>query len=167
MAEIPAGMLDDSGSFGGAAAKELEEEVGITITEDKLINLSELALQGSPLLEGPGTTTGKETPGLANAPSLSREADEGEGEEKLDGIFSSAGLLDEVITYHAYVHEIPEEELEEWRGKLTGLREEGEKITLKLVKFEELWKATRDSKALIAWGLWEGLKREGRLGWYD
>ncbi|KAF3940025.1 hypothetical protein ABW19_dt0205964 [Dactylella cylindrospora] len=164
MAEIPAGMLDDSGSFAGAAAKELEEEVGLTISEDKLINLSELALEASPLLDKDGT---KESIGLANAPPIDLESGESKGaltqKQKLDGLFSSGGLLDEVVTYHAYVHEIPEEELEQWKGKLTGLRDKGERITLKLVKFEDLWKATRDTKALCAWGLWKGLMEEGRL----
>ncbi|KAK6336103.1 hypothetical protein TWF696_001671 [Orbilia brochopaga] len=155
MAEIPAGMLDDSGSFAGAAAKELEEEVGITISEDKLINLSELAISSSPLLDKDAT---KESIGLANAPPVGSERN-----ERLDGFFSSAGLLDEVLTYHAFVHEIPEEELDQWKGKLTGLRDKGEKITLKIVKFEDLWKATRDTKALCAWALWKGLEEDGKL----
>ncbi|EWC43748.1 hypothetical protein DRE_07366 [Drechslerella stenobrocha 248] len=158
MAEIPAGMLDDHGSFAGAAAKEIEEEVGITISEDKLINLSELALEGSPLLDSSSGT--KESVGLADAPPVGSEAGEA---RKLDGLFSSAGLLDEMLTYHAFVHELPEEELSQWKGKLTGLRDKGERITLKIVKFEDLWKATRDTKALCAWGLWKGLSQEGRL----
>ncbi|KAJ6257462.1 hypothetical protein Dda_7247 [Drechslerella dactyloides] len=155
MAEIPAGMLDDSGSFAGAAAKELEEEVGITISEDKLINLSELAISSSPLLDKDAS---KESIGLANAPPVSSE-----NTQKLDGIFSSAGLLDEFVTYHAFVHEIPEGELDRWKGKLTGLRDKGERITLKIVKFEDLWKATRDNMALCAWALWKGLQEDGRL----
>lgn len=160
IAEIPAGMLDGHGSFTGAAAKELEEEVGITISEDKLINLSELAIQSSPLLDRDGT---KESIGLANAPPVSENPGQETEKQNLDGLFSSAGLLDEVITYHAFVHEIPENELEQWKGRLTGLRDKGERITLKLVKFDELWKATRDSKALCAWALWKGLEEAGRL----
>ncbi|KAF3177557.1 hypothetical protein EYR41_008787 [Orbilia oligospora] len=160
MAEIPAGMLDDHGSFAGAAAKEIEEEVGITISEDKLINLSELAIQSSPLLDKDQT---KESIGLANAPPVSESPNQETQKQNLDGLFSSAGLLDEVITYHAFVHEIPEDELEQWKGRLTGLRDKGERITLKLVRFDELWKATRDSKALCAWALWKGLEEAGRL----
>lgn len=41
--EIPAGMLDGSGNFGGVAAKELEEELGIKISEKDLTDLSGLA----------------------------------------------------------------------------------------------------------------------------
>jgi ADP-sugar diphosphatase len=41
MAELPAGMIDDSSSFSGTAAKELKEETGITITESQLEDLTE------------------------------------------------------------------------------------------------------------------------------
>ncbi len=44
--EIPAGMLDGSGNFAGVAAKELEEELGIKISEKDLSDLS--SLSGSP-----------------------------------------------------------------------------------------------------------------------
>jgi 8-oxo-dGTP pyrophosphatase MutT (NUDIX family) len=37
--EIAAGMMDDRGDFGGVAAKELEEELGIKINEDDLREL--------------------------------------------------------------------------------------------------------------------------------
>jgi len=40
--EIPAGMLDGSGNFAGVAAKELEEELGIKISEHDLTDLSGL-----------------------------------------------------------------------------------------------------------------------------
>eukprot|EP01133_Synstelium_polycarpum_P012264 gene12264-14374_t len=42
-AEIPAGMLDGSGHFVGVAAKEMKEETGIDVTEDKLVDLTSLA----------------------------------------------------------------------------------------------------------------------------
>lgn len=41
--EIPAGMLDGSGNFSGTAAKEIEEETGLTIKDDELIDMTELA----------------------------------------------------------------------------------------------------------------------------
>ncbi|RKL30799.1 hypothetical protein BFJ72_g11364 [Fusarium proliferatum] len=41
--ELPAGMVDDAGSFAGAAAQEIKEELGVTIKEEELTNLSELA----------------------------------------------------------------------------------------------------------------------------
>ena len=41
--EIPAGMLDGDGCFGGVAAKEMKEETGIEILEKDLIDMTELA----------------------------------------------------------------------------------------------------------------------------
>jgi ADP-sugar diphosphatase len=41
--ELPAGMLDGSGNFVGTAAKEIEEETGLKIKEEELIDMTELA----------------------------------------------------------------------------------------------------------------------------
>ena len=41
--EVPAGMLDGSGNFRGVAAEEIEEECDIVISEDELIDMTELA----------------------------------------------------------------------------------------------------------------------------
>jgi hypothetical protein len=44
---------------------------------------------------------------------------------------------------------LPKAEIDALRGRLNGLRDEGEKITLKLVKLQDLWKeCCRDGKAL-------------------
>jgi len=45
--ELPAGMLDQSGSFVGAAAKEMQEETGIVVKEKDLIDLTEKAFKGT------------------------------------------------------------------------------------------------------------------------
>jgi ADP-sugar diphosphatase len=37
--ELPAGMLDDSGTFAGAAAKEIAEETGLEISSRELIDM--------------------------------------------------------------------------------------------------------------------------------
>ena len=41
--EIPAGMLDGDGAFGGVAAKEMKEETGIEILEKDLVDMTDLA----------------------------------------------------------------------------------------------------------------------------
>ncbi|RCI12197.1 hypothetical protein L249_0900 [Ophiocordyceps polyrhachis-furcata BCC 54312] len=139
-AELPAGMVDDAGSLKGAAAKEMEEELGITIKDDELTCLSDMA------------------------------ADDG-GEEKFDddeglaaAMYPSAGGCDEHVTLYSLERRIPRQQLRDWTGRLTGLRDEGERITLKLVPMKKLWReGARDAKALGALALWEALRREGRL----
>ncbi|KAI6781915.1 Nudix hydrolase 14 [Emericellopsis cladophorae] len=128
--ELPAGMVDDAGSFKGAAAKEIEEELGLAIKEEQLTCLSELA-----------------------APAQ---------DDKLPpAMFPSAGGCDEHVTIYSHERHIPREQLKEWSGRLTGLRTEGEKITLKVVPMKDLWKeGAHDAKALGALALWEAARRE-------
>ncbi|KAG6103367.1 hypothetical protein E4U31_002870 [Claviceps sp. LM219 group G6] len=137
--ELPAGMVDDSGSFKGAAAKEIEEELGLEIHEDQLVCLTQLA---------------------NDAVKVSEE----EGEQLPAAVFPSAGGCDEYVTIYCYEKRIPRAQLKDWSGRLTGLRSEGEKITLKVVHMKDLWKeGARDAKCLAAVALWEGLKRENLL----
>ncbi|KAK2601816.1 hypothetical protein QQS21_004599 [Conoideocrella luteorostrata] len=134
--ELPAGMVDNEGSFKGAAAKEIEEELGLVIKEDELVCLSELADRAAKRSE----------------------------EELPAAMFPSAGGCDEHITIYSYEKRIPRSQLKSWEGKLTGLRSKGEKITLTLVAMKDLWReGARDSKCLAAVALWEGLKREKLL----
>lgn len=134
--ELPAGMVDN-GTFSGSAAKEIKEELGIDIPEDELVNLTELAIP---------------------------ESQGGVGENNPRAMFPSAGGCDEYIQLFLHEKRIPRAQLGEWTGKLTGLRDEGEMISLKLVRLEDLWwEGARDAKALSALALWEGLKRTGKL----
>lgn len=137
-AEIPAGMLDDSGSFAGGAAKEIEEETGLKVKDDELLDMTALALSNDPQDES--------------------------GEQLQKAIYPSAGGCDEFIPVFLYQKRIPRQQLKDWQGKLTGLRDHGEKITLKLVRLEDLWReGARDAKTLGAWSLYEGLRRTGKI----
>jgi 8-oxo-dGTP pyrophosphatase MutT (NUDIX family) len=49
--EIPAGMIDESSTFDGAAAKEILEETGFSLPASELIDLTELALRRSVMSE--------------------------------------------------------------------------------------------------------------------
>lgn len=124
----------DDGTFVGSAAKEIKEELGLDIPEDELVNLTELAIPGA-------------------------------GDEGLPrAMYPSAGGCDECIPLFLHEKRVPRATLSEWTGRLTGLRDEGEKITLKLVRREDLWwQGARDAKELGALALWEGLKRNGKL----
>ena len=139
-AELPAGMVD-GGSFSGAAAKEIEEELGMKIPEGELRCLSEMARR-----EGEAEGDGVGGEGLPLA------------------MYPSAGGCDEFITIYMHEKAVPRVQLAEWTGRLTGLRDQGERITLKLVPMRDLWReGARDGKCLAALALWEGLKREGKL----
>ena len=132
-------MLDDTGTFSGAAAKEIEEETGLKIPSSELINLTELAFPA--------------------------QVSQGETQEQLQaGVYPSPGGSDEYIPIFLWQKRVPRGHLKEWSGKLTGLRNDGEKITLRLARLEEIWKvAGRDGKTLAGYALYEGLRREGRL----
>lgn len=127
-------MLDGD-TFSGGAAKELQEETGLEVQASELINMSYLAAEG-----------------------LSSE------ENLQTAMYPSPGGCDEFIPVFLCRKRIPRKDLETYQGKLTGLRDQGEKITLKLVKLEDLWKeGSRDGKTLAAWALYSGLKAEGKI----
>jgi 8-oxo-dGTP pyrophosphatase MutT (NUDIX family) len=142
-AELPAGMLDDdSGTFAGGAAKEIEEETGLVIPKEELIDMTSLAL----------ATDNQDSPPAAAQEQLQK------------AVYPSPGGSDEFIPLFLCQKRMPRGEIDSMHGKLTGLRKEGEKITLKLVPLDDLWKeAARDGKALAAWALYQGLKKEGRI----
>lgn len=137
LVELPAGMVD-GGTFVGSAAKEIKEELGLEIKEGELVCLSEMARPRS---------------------------DDEDGREQLPlAMYPSPGGCDEHVTIFMHERKVPRAQLKEWTGKLTGLRDHGEKITLKLVPMKDLWReGSRDGKCLAALALWEGLRREGKL----
>ena len=129
-------MIDDSGTFAGAAAKEISEETGLEVPSNELIDMTKLALPPSP-----------------------------DGNEALQpAVYPSCGGSDEFIPIFLWQKRVPRSQLNEMEGKLTGLRSHGEKITLQLAKLGDVWKvAGRDAKALAAVALYQGLKREGKI----
>lgn len=141
--EIPAGMIDSAGKVAGKAAEEIKEELGITIDADKLIDLCALTEQ-----------MGRGTEGQGDAGTGMAE------EEKVEvGMYPSAGGSDEFIRLYAYIHRVGKGGIKELEGKVGGVREDGERIVLRVVKLKDMWRvAGRDAKALGAWALWTGLK---------
>lgn len=130
-------MLDDSGTFAGGAAKEIQEETGLSVRQDELIDLTSLAVHST---------------------------QESSGEALQKAVYPSAGGSDEFIPLFLCQKRMPRKEIEELQGKLTGLRDHGEKITLKVVPLENLWKeGLRDGKTLAAWALYKGLQQEGKI----
>lgn len=146
-AEIPAGMLD-GGTLKGAAASEIEEEAKLNVKESDLIDLSQLAVEGVPV--SPWTNQ-------SNAAA-------GESEIIQNAMYPSVGACDEFIPIFLCQKRLTRRHMAWLKGKATGLRDEGENITLKLVPLSRAWReAGRDAKALAAIALYENLKREGRI----
>ncbi|KAF9633037.1 hypothetical protein BFW01_g3900 [Lasiodiplodia theobromae] len=136
--EIPAGMMDDDkANFGGTAAKEIEEETGLIVPRDELKDLTALALSK---VENP---TGEE---LANA------------------MYPSPGGCDEYIALFLWEKVLDRQLMEQIKGRLSGLRSQGEMVRITLIPYEELWShGARDAKTLAAWALYESLKRSELL----
>ncbi|CZR52917.1 related to nucleoside diphosphate-sugar hydrolase of the MutT (NUDIX) family [Phialocephala subalpina] len=134
--EIPAGMLDDEAKkVILKARKEIEEETGLTIPYDEFKDMTKMALESA-------TTNDNSQPAM----------------------YPSPGGSDEYIHLLVWEKEMDEKNIMDLREKLTGLRAQGELITLKLVRYEDLWReGARDSKTVASWALYEGLKREGKL----
>ena len=132
-------MIDESGTFSGGAAKEIAEETGLKVSGDELIDLTQMGLRTGDM----------------------NDLDE---EHLQAGVYPSPGGCDEFIPIFLWQKRIPRNQMQKWRGKLTGLRDEGEKITLTLCPLDQLWRrAGRDAKSLAAWALYHGLRSEGRI----
>eukprot|EP01047_Picozoa_sp_COSAG01_P019206 COSAG01_NODE_1061_length_11887_cov_151.517557_12_plen_175_part_00 len=54
--------------------------------------------------------------------------------------------------------------LEELEGRLTGMAQQGEHITLQVLPLEGVWKHTPDAKCLVALTLYRALQEDGKLG---
>jgi 8-oxo-dGTP pyrophosphatase MutT (NUDIX family) len=163
--EIPAGMIDGSGSFKGTAAAEIEEEAKLTVKENDLLNLSELAFgEEAEVQPSPFHQTGEESAKVA--PDLiERQKALFQPTESLESaIYPSPGACDEFMPFFLCQKRLTHQHMDWLKGKATGLRDEGEKITLKVVPLSKMWReAGKDAKALVALSLYENMKREGRI----
>lgn len=119
--ELPAGMIDEAkNSVAGAAAREMEEECGIKIRASDLIDLTEMACKKA-------VDTGN---------LLFR------------GLAPSPGGCDEFLRILYLEKQVSPQEINDMRGRLAGLREQGELITLHVVPFEDVWRLSGDSNAM-------------------
>lgn len=138
-------MLDGS-TLTGAAASEIEQEASLKVRESELINLSALVLTNN--------VSDSNTSPAGGVHELLKEA-----------MYPSPGACDEFIPLLLCQKRLTARHMAWLQGRATGLRDEGERIKLKLVPLGQVWReAGRDGKALAAVALYEGLKREGRIG---
>lgn len=133
--EIPAGMMDGERNIQGKAVTEIQEEVGMTLQDRDLIDMTKLAVQGH----------------------------KAQDDVKM-AMYPSPGGCDEWISILLWEKEIDRQQIETLKGKLTGNRKQHEMITLRLLNYERLLEVGgRDAKTLAAWSLYEYLKRTGQL----
>lgn len=57
---------------------------------------------------------------------------------------------DEFIRLFLYIKDVTTKELEDLEGKITGCREEGERITLMVAPYDDVWRLTNDCKTMCA-----------------
>jgi|SRR5690242_12201811 len=140
-------MLDGD-SLTGAAANEIEEEAKLKVKERELINLSDLALED-----------------VSAAPWISQADATANVAEWIENcMYPSVGACDEFMPILLCQKRLTRRHMDWLKGKATGLRDEGENITLKLVPLNRVWReAGRDAKALAAIALYDNLKREGNI----
>lgn len=74
---------------------------------------------------------------------------------KYKGMYPSPGGCDEYIKLYALEQDISEEELEALRGRLGGVSNEGEYISVNVMELEEMITRTVDAKALGAYTLYQ------------
>jgi ADP-sugar diphosphatase len=130
--EIPAGMLEGN-DFKGTAAAEIKEETGLEIMTTELKNMTDLALE--------------------------QALDESEISSDLQrAMYPSPGGSDESIKLYLCERLVDRQEIEDLNGRLAGLRDRGEKTTVRILDYENLWKVgARDAKTLGAWALYQQL----------
>lgn len=134
--EVPAGMIDDEKqTVGGVAVQELREECGIDVVPSQLVDLTALACQ--------------QAVDAGHAP--------------VAAIPPSPGGCDEFCRFMYLEKRVTLAELDAMRGRLQGLREHGEYITLRVVPMQDVWRVSADAKAMISLFLLDQLRKEGKL----
>lgn len=114
-------MIDsENNGIAGTAVKEMEEECGIELRPSDLTDLTELGC--------------KEAFEAGNIPCT--------------GVAPSPGGCDEFLRYMYVERLVTKVDLKTMKGRLSGLREEGEYITLRVVPLQDLWKVSADNKAM-------------------
>lgn len=65
------------------------------------------------------------------------------------GVPLSQGGCDERMRFLYLEKHVTQAQLDQMRNRLTGLREEGEVITLRVVPYDDVWRISADSKAIM------------------
>ncbi|KAF9112066.1 hypothetical protein BGX27_004014 [Mortierella sp. AM989] len=79
------------------------------------------------------------------------------------GVYPSAGGCDEFLKLFVSCKDMEWNELQALEGRLGGLRDHGESITLSLVELKNAYRVAPDAKLLSALALFNALKAEGKI----
>ncbi|KAG0334083.1 hypothetical protein BG004_000564 [Podila humilis] len=79
------------------------------------------------------------------------------------GMYPSVGGCDEFLRLFVCFKDMPWNEVQALEGRLGGIREHGENISLSLVELKHAYKAAPDAKLLSALALLHALKADGKL----
>ncbi|KAF9912166.1 hypothetical protein EC991_000576 [Linnemannia zychae] len=82
---------------------------------------------------------------------------------KWDGVYPSAGGCDEFLRLFVCCKDMKWDELQALEGRLGGLRDHGESISLALVALKDAYKTAPDAKLLSSLALFNALKADGKL----
>ncbi len=79
------------------------------------------------------------------------------------GIYTSPGGCDEYLRYYLFRKEVDQAFISELQGKLTGVAEENEYITLKILPLVTACQTLSDGKFWTAYGLYQAALGQGRI----
>ena len=65
------------------------------------------------------------------------------------GVPMSQGGCDENMRFMYLEKQVTRSQLDQMRNRMTGKRDEGEVITLRVVSYDDLWRISADSKAIM------------------
>ena len=170
-------VVDSAGKFipgiifarGGAVAVlavlscEGEEYAAVTVQPRLASGSFEFEEVCAGMLDGSGNFSGvaakelKEEMGIELAPS--DLTDLGALAGFADGVFLSPGGCDETMRFFAFFKEVTRAELDSINGRLTGELAEGEQITLRLLKLDDLRKVP-DAKTIVAYALFKEFRAQ-------
>lgn len=80
--------------------------------------------------------------------------------EDSQGMYPSPGGCDEYIRLFSYEISMEQEKLIDLQGKLSGLRDHGEYIRIRIIPFEDLLQSTPDAKSICALSLYTHLQNQ-------
>ncbi|KAJ2515997.1 hypothetical protein GGI11_003586 [Coemansia sp. RSA 2049] len=143
----------DAGSDHKDDLVAMTEQPRLAAPDFQLLELPAGMLDGAGVFAGAAAREIQEETGLVMEPHELVDLTDFAGNKR--GLYPSPGACDEFVRLFACVKHVERKELDRLRGRLGGLREDGEFITIRLVPLHQLWRSTSDMKAISALYLWD------------